>query len=102
MRQCTGCRQPTFCILPPNILRQIVQNETERQRTALETLPASSTFRILLESRLKAPVAGAVAPVVVTVTRQLRRALFVAYNAQGSSDLTQYEACTGELGGTTV
>jgi hypothetical protein len=71
-----------------------------RQRTALETLPASSTFRILLERRLIAAVGTAVAPVVVT--RQLRRTLLAACNEQGSSGLTQYEARTRELGGSTV
>jgi hypothetical protein len=71
-----------------------------RQRTALEMLPASSTFRILFERRLIAAVGTAVTPVVVT--RQLRRTLLAACNEQGSSGLTQYEARTRELGGSTV
>ncbi len=41
-------RTPIFCILPPYVVRNIVENGTEEQRrSALRTLGTDQTFRAL-------------------------------------------------------
>ena len=102
MRQRIGCRQPIFCALPPHAPRQGVHDEPEQQLTVFETLPASTVFRLLPGNRLKAPVADAIAPVVMNLIYQLRCTILVAHKAQSSLGLIKHQACYRELGGTTV
>lgn len=102
MRPRIGCRQPIFCALPSHARRQGVHDEPEQQPAAFETLPASTTLRMLPGDRLKAPVADAVAPVVMPLIYELRRTVLAVRNAQSSLGLVKRQACNWELGGTTV
>ena len=83
-------RHSIFCILPPNVLRDIARDGAdEERRAALDTLAADSTFRTLRAIRQAAPVAPAspasvsLAAVVETSDeRQLQRTIFDCHNTR--------------------
>ena len=85
-----GHRHSIFCIVPPDVLRDIAQTGTEEQRrAALETLAADSTFRTLRAIRQAAPVATA-SPAAVSLSavvgtgaaKQLQRTIFDCHNTR--------------------
>jgi Zn-dependent metalloprotease len=90
MRQQPGHRHSIFCIVPPDVLRDIAQNGTEEERqAALDTLAADSTFRTLRAIRQAAPVATA-SPATVSLAavvgtgeaKQLQRTIFDCHDSR--------------------
>jgi Zn-dependent metalloprotease len=90
MHRQPGHRHSIFCILPPDVLRDIAQTGTEEQRqAALDTLAADSTFRTLRAIRQAAPVATA-SPATATLSaavgtgmaKQLQRTIFDCHNTR--------------------
>src|ERR687898_575098 len=90
MRQQPGHRHSIFCIVPPDVLRDIARNGTEEERqAALDTLAADSTFRTIRAIRQAAPVATA-SPATVSLAaavgtgeaKQLQRTIFDCHNSR--------------------
>jgi Zn-dependent metalloprotease len=90
VHQRRGHRHSIFCILPPNVLRDIARDGTdEERRAALDTLAADSTFRTLRAIRQAAPVATA-SPATVSLAavvetsdeKQLQRTIFDCHNTR--------------------
>jgi Zn-dependent metalloprotease len=90
MRQQPAHRHSIFCIVPPDVLRDIARNGTEEERqAALDTLAADSTFRTLRAIRQAAPVATA-SPATVSLSavagmgeaKQLQRTIFDCRNTR--------------------
>ena len=107
MRQQPGHRHSIFCIVPPDVLRDIARNGTEEERqAALDTLAADSTFRTLRAIRQAAPVATA-SPAMVSLAavvgtgeaKQLQRTIFDCHNSRslpGGSVRTEGAPATGD------
>src|ERR671921_2951234 len=90
MRQQPGHRLSIFCIVPPDVLRDIARNGAEEERqAALDTLAADSTFRTMRAIRQAAPVATA-SPATVSLAavvetsdeKQLQRTIFDCHNTR--------------------
>jgi Zn-dependent metalloprotease len=90
MRQQPGHRHSIFCIVPPDVLRDIARNGAEEERqAALDTLAADSTFRTMRAIRQAAPVATA-SPATVSLAaavgtgeaKQLQRTIFDCHNSR--------------------
>jgi Zn-dependent metalloprotease len=90
MRQQPGHRLSIFCIVPPDVLRDIARNGAEEERqAALDTLAADSTFRTMRAIRQAAPVATA-SPATVSLAaavgtgeaKQLQRTIFDCHNSR--------------------
>src|SRR5215216_3528645 len=107
MRQQPGHRHSIFCIVPPDVLRDIARNGTEEERqAALDTLAADSTFRTLRAIRQAAPVATA-SPAMVSLAavvgtgeaKQLQRTIFDCHNSRslpGGSVRSEGAPATGD------
>jgi Zn-dependent metalloprotease len=85
-----GHRLSIFCIVPPDVLRDIARNGAEEERqAALDTLAADSTFRTMRAIRQAAPVATA-SPATVSLAaavgtgeaKQLQRTIFDCHNSR--------------------
>jgi len=90
VHQRKGHRHSIFCILPPNVLRDIARDGADEERqAALDTLAADSTFRTLRAIRQAAPVATA-SPATVSLSavvetseeKQLQRTIFDCHNTR--------------------
>jgi Zn-dependent metalloprotease len=102
-----GHRHSIFCLVPPDVLRDIARNGTEEERrTALDTLAADSTFRTMRAIRQAAPVATA-SPSTVSLSavvgtddeKQLQRTIFDCHssrNLPGDSVRTEGAAAAGD------
>ena len=84
MRHRLEHRHSIFCILPPDVLRDIARTGTEEQReAALRALAVDTTFRTLRAIRQAAPVAAA-APTAVAIQGQKQRTIYDCHNKMPS------------------
>src|SRR5919202_709023 len=84
MRHRLEHRHSIFCILPPDVLRDIARTGTEEQReAALRALAVDTTFRTLRAIRQAAPVAAA-APTAVAIQGQKQRTIYNCHNKMPS------------------
>jgi Zn-dependent metalloprotease len=90
MRHQPGHRLSIFCIVPPDVLRDIARNGAEEERqAALDTLAADSTFRTMRAIRQAAPVATS-SPATVSLAaavgtgeaKQLQRTISDCHNSR--------------------
>jgi Zn-dependent metalloprotease len=107
MRQQPGHRLSIFCIVPPDVLRDIARNGAEEERqAALDTLAADSTFRTMRAIRQAAPVATS-SPATVSLAaavgtgeaKQLQRTIFDCHNSRslpGNPVRTEGAPTTGD------